>query len=197
MASQAISRHPRTRNAAGASRKSRTSGRSIAVLTVGLLPAPRGAQATSGISCSDEAIDAFNSFKLRKGGRFIVFKIGPHPETKEDQVLVEAEGASDASYDDMLAKFPDDDCRYAVFDYQYEQDGRQQDKIVFVNWWVHPLGRPRGAARARSRPAPACSGAQGAGLGWHQAQDALLLHQGGDEARLHWHRQGPAGHRPR
>merc|ERR1711916_406766 len=47
--------------------------------------------------------------------------------------LIEA-GEKDASYDDFLEELPENECRYAIFDYEFEHDGRAQSKILFIVW---------------------------------------------------------------
>lgn len=34
------------------------------------------------------------------------------------------------------------DCRYAVFDFEYEAEGVTRNKILFVVWYVAILGAP-------------------------------------------------------
>ena len=38
-------------------------------------------------------------------------------------------------YDDFCAELPDDDCRYGVYDLEYElKSGGKRNKLVFVSW---------------------------------------------------------------
>ncbi|XP_010431027.1 PREDICTED: putative actin-depolymerizing factor 11 [Camelina sativa] len=57
--------------------------------------------------------------------RFIVYKI------EDMQVIVENLGEREQSYDDFRASLPADDCRYAIFDFDYAAEGR---KTCFIAW---------------------------------------------------------------
>ena len=55
----------------------------------------------------------------------------------QTEVVVQENGESDATWDDFCAKLPDDDCRYAVFDFDYTlEDGGQRDKVILVVWYA-------------------------------------------------------------
>lgn len=44
--------------------------------------------------------------------------------------------ASQGKYDDFAAELPDNDCRYAVFDFEYQKpnDEGVRNKICFIFW---------------------------------------------------------------
>ena len=52
----------------------------------------------------------------------------------EKEVIVEEAAAPESSYDSFLAKLPEDDCRYVVYDYEYEKDGGKRNKILLITW---------------------------------------------------------------
>lgn len=71
----------------------------------------------------------FLDLKTKRNYRFIVFKIDGQ------QVVVEKLGSPDESYDDFTASLPADECRYAVFDFDFTtKENVQKSKIVFVAW---------------------------------------------------------------
>ncbi|CAL9079960.1 unnamed protein product [Musa textilis] len=89
------------------------------------------ANSASGMAVSDECKLKFLELKAKRNFRFIVFKI----EEKIQQVKVERLGQPGASYDDLTASLPDDDCRYAVFDFDFITDEKcQKSKIFFISW---------------------------------------------------------------
>nr|KYP65612.1 Actin-depolymerizing factor 7 [Cajanus cajan] len=70
----------------------------------------------------------FQELKAKRSYRFIVFKI------QEQQVVVEKLGDPSESYEDM-ASFPADECRYAVYDFDFTTDENcQKSKIFFIAW---------------------------------------------------------------
>ncbi|KAJ7004043.1 hypothetical protein NC653_009050 [Populus alba x Populus x berolinensis] len=71
----------------------------------------------------------FLELKAKRSHRFIVFKI----EEKTQQVVVETLGEPQQSYDDFTASLPIDECRYAVYDFDFTTDENvQKSKIFFV-----------------------------------------------------------------
>lgn len=61
----------------------------------------------------------------------MIFKI----DEKKKEVLVEKTGGLAESYDDFTASLPANDCRYAVFDYDFvTSDNCQKSKIFFIAW---------------------------------------------------------------
>ena len=82
----------------------------------------------------DDALSAFNKFKL--GGRnndtnYIVYKLSDD----KTQIVVEESGSA-AEYDDFINKLPENDCRYAVYDFEFELPNGEgkRNKIVFYTW---------------------------------------------------------------
>ncbi|RRT48145.1 hypothetical protein B296_00035367 [Ensete ventricosum] len=108
----------------------------LAVRTVRCAPARDDladtmANSASGMAVSDECKLKFLELKAKRNFRFIVFKI----EEKIQQVKVERLGQPGESYDDLTASLPDDDCRYAVFDFDFITDENcQKSKIFFISW---------------------------------------------------------------
>lgn len=81
------------------------------------------------MAVEDDCKLKFLDLKTKRNYRFIVFKID------EQQVVVEKLGSPDESYDDFTASLPADECRYAVFDFDFvSKENVQKSKIVFVAW---------------------------------------------------------------
>lgn len=79
----------------------------------------------------DECKLKFSELKAKRIYRFIVFKI----EEKIQQVTIEKLGSPDETYDDFTASLPADECRYAVFDFDFTTDENcQKSKIFFIAW---------------------------------------------------------------
>eukprot|EP00743_Colponemidia_sp_Colp-15_P000620 GILK01000693.1.p1 GENE.GILK01000693.1~~GILK01000693.1.p1 ORF type:complete len:150 (+),score=24.93 GILK01000693.1:40-450(+) len=84
----------------------------------------------SGIGAADSCVEKYNELKLRHNARYIIYKI---EEGREIQI--EHIGERAATYDQFLSLLPENDCRYAVFDYEFNTtDGRPQSKLVFFAW---------------------------------------------------------------
>ncbi|XP_048231712.1 actin-depolymerizing factor 1 isoform X2 [Ricinus communis] len=89
------------------------------------------ANAASGMAVHDDCKLKFLELKAKRSHRFIVFKI----EMVQKQVVVEKLGQPTDSYEDFAASLPADECRYAVYDFDYVTDENcQKSRIVFIAW---------------------------------------------------------------
>ncbi|XP_057519136.1 actin-depolymerizing factor-like [Amaranthus tricolor] len=85
----------------------------------------------SGLSIADQSKNAFLDLKRKKDHRYVIFKI----DEKKKEVVVEKTGTPAESYDDFLAALPDNDCRYAIYDFDFvTSDNCQKSKIFFFAW---------------------------------------------------------------
>lgn len=81
---------------------------------------------------TEECKNSFMEMKWKKVHRYIVFKI----DEKSGGFTVDKVGASGEGYDDLTASLPDDDCRYAVFDFDFVTvDNCRKSKIFFIAWY--------------------------------------------------------------
>lgn len=96
-----------------------------------LLPSPSQANAASGMAVHDDCKLRFLELKAKRTHRFVVFKI----EEKQKQVVVEKIGEPTGSYDEFAASLPADECRYAVYDFDFvTAENCQKSKIFFIAW---------------------------------------------------------------
>lgn len=97
-------------------------------------PSPgRQADAASGMAVDDECKRRFLELKAKRTHRFIIYRI----DEKKKMVVVEQMGEPLLSYDEFAATLPADECRYAIFDYDFvNQDNCQKSKIFFTAWYV-------------------------------------------------------------
>ncbi|OAP07314.1 ATADF5 [Arabidopsis thaliana] len=87
--------------------------------------------ATTGMRVTDECTSSFMDMKWKKVHRYIVFKI----EEKSRKVTVDKVGGAGESYHDLEDSLPVDDCRYAVFDFDFVTvDNCRKSKIFFIAW---------------------------------------------------------------
>ncbi|KAJ3054372.1 cofilin [Rhizophlyctis rosea] len=85
---------------------------------------------SSGVGVSDEAVNAFQDLKLRKRYRFIIYKMSD--DLKEIGVEKTVENAE---YNDFVKSLPANECRYCVYDFQYDTSGEGvRNKILFYVW---------------------------------------------------------------
>ena len=91
------------------------------------------ANAASGMAVEDNCKLKFLELKKRTY-RFIIFRIDGQ------QVVVEKLGNPRETYDDFTASLPADECRYAVFDFDFTtNENCQKSKIFFIAWYDIPI----------------------------------------------------------
>ena len=91
----------------------------------------RGLQATEGMDVKEECQRWFMEMKWKKVHRFVVLKI----DERSRAVLVDKVGGPGEGYEELVAALPGDDCRYAVFDFDFVTvDNCQKSKIFFIAW---------------------------------------------------------------
>ncbi|KAI8912672.1 hypothetical protein EDD86DRAFT_201989 [Gorgonomyces haynaldii] len=84
---------------------------------------------SSGVTVSDKAIVAYQDLKLKKVFKFVLFKISA------DKTTIEVEKTSEkGNYDEFVAAFPSNECRYAVYDFDYSTPDGPRNKLLFYVW---------------------------------------------------------------
>ncbi|KAL6977330.1 Actin-depolymerizing factor 2 [Sarracenia purpurea var. burkii] len=89
------------------------------------------ANAVSGMALHDDCNLKFLELKAKRTYRFIIFKI----EEEQKQILVEQVGEPTKSYEDFTASLPVNECRYAIYDFDFvTEENVQKSKIIFIAW---------------------------------------------------------------
>lgn len=86
----------------------------------------------SGIAVHDACVNLFNHIKLRSEYKWASYKLDDAGQAVVPDLL----GAPDSTYAQFLATLPPDQCRFAVFDYAYQNadTGQTSQKLVFILW---------------------------------------------------------------
>lgn len=64
--------------------------------------------------------------------KYIIF--GLSPDNKEIVVMKKSDSQS---YDDFIGDLPAQDCRWAVYDFEFDlEDGGRRNKICFYSWYA-------------------------------------------------------------
>ncbi|KAK9767500.1 cofilin, variant 2 [Basidiobolus ranarum] len=86
---------------------------------------------SSGLLVNDDCLEKFQLLKLKKQYKYIIYKLS------DDNTEIVVEVASeDGSYDDFINALPENECRYAVLDLEYEKPGEGlRNKICFYSWY--------------------------------------------------------------
>lgn len=87
--------------------------------------------ASSGMGVADHCKHTYLELQRKKVHRYVIFKI----DEKRKEVIVEKTGFPAESYDDFMAALPENDCRYAIYDFDFvTQENCQKSKIFFIAW---------------------------------------------------------------
>jgi cofilin len=85
---------------------------------------------STGVTVNDECLNVYQDLKLKKKWKYIVYKLSDDNKSIEIEKLVEQ-----GDYDQFIADLPKDDCRYAVYDFEYDTNGEGiRNKICFYVW---------------------------------------------------------------
>jgi len=86
----------------------------------------------SGVQLHKDCVPTFDELKLGKGKhKYIIFKLS------DDKKSIEVEKTSqDGDYETFIADLPENDCRYAVYDFEYDLGSGEgkRSKICFFTW---------------------------------------------------------------
>ncbi|KAF9918098.1 cofilin [Lobosporangium transversale] len=83
---------------------------------------------SSGVRPNAECLSAFQELKIGKKYKYIIYKL------TGDEITV-ADKAETATYDQFLEQLPQNDCLWAVYDFDYKtSEGGDRSKIIFFSW---------------------------------------------------------------
>ncbi|KAF7980702.1 hypothetical protein HWV62_37159 [Athelia sp. TMB] len=86
----------------------------------------------SGIGVNPECLNAFQGLKLSKKAKYIIFNLN----RDNTEIIVEKQSTS-LDYDDFLSDLPETECRWAVYDFEFEKEGAgKRNKLCFFSWCV-------------------------------------------------------------
>ena len=86
---------------------------------------------SSGVAVNDDVVAKYQELKIGHKYRYILLKMND----SLTEVVVESVAETGASYDEFVRALPPNDCRYAVFDFEFDSgEGVNRNKILFVVW---------------------------------------------------------------
>ncbi|MQL74741.1 hypothetical protein Taro_007097, partial [Colocasia esculenta] len=89
------------------------------------------ANAASGMAVNDDCKLRFLELKAKRTYRFVIYKI----DEKLKQVVVDKLGEPTLGYEDFTASLPENECRYAIYDFDFvTEENCQKSKIFFIAW---------------------------------------------------------------
>ncbi|KJA20159.1 hypothetical protein HYPSUDRAFT_68743 [Hypholoma sublateritium FD-334 SS-4] len=84
----------------------------------------------SGVGVNPDCLSAFQALKLKKEHKYIIFNLN-----KGFSEIVVEKTSSDGDYDTFLSDLPETECRWAIYDFEFEKEGAgKRNKIIFISW---------------------------------------------------------------
>jgi len=85
---------------------------------------------SSGVGVNEECLTEFQQLKLGKKSKYIIFKL-----SSDNKEIVVEKTSSSSKYDDFLEDLPENEPRYAVYDFEYQKgDEGIRNKLCFFTW---------------------------------------------------------------
>ncbi|EPZ31425.1 Actin-binding, cofilin/tropomyosin type domain-containing protein [Rozella allomycis CSF55] len=86
---------------------------------------------SSGVTVHDDCVTIFQELKLKKKYLYVIYKLTDDFKSIEVEKAVEK-----ADYNSFVNDLPSDDCRYAVYDFEFEKSASEgmRNKICFYVW---------------------------------------------------------------
>ncbi|KAK0468055.1 actin depolymerizing factor [Desarmillaria tabescens] len=85
---------------------------------------------SSGIGVNPECLSKYQELKLGKKTKYIIFAIN-----KDKTEIVVEKTSESSNYDDFIGDLPETECRWAIYDFEFEKEGAgKRNKICFFSW---------------------------------------------------------------
>jgi cofilin len=89
------------------------------------------ANASSGAAVNDECVTKFNELQAKRLHRFVTYKL-----ENSKEIVVDITGERAATYEDFTKALPENDCRFAVYDFDYmTKEEVPKSKIFYIFWY--------------------------------------------------------------
>jgi len=77
---------------------------------------------------------AYEDLKLKKKYKYLIFSMSNDFKEIIVEEPVEATSEDASSYEKFVAKLPEKECRWAVYDMEFDLGEGKRNKLVFVSW---------------------------------------------------------------
>jgi len=83
----------------------------------------------SGVAVAPNCVSTFQELKLRKQLKFIIYALN---DTKTEVVVHKTSSSFD--YEEFLGDLPENECRWAVYDFEYDNGEGKRNRLLFYSW---------------------------------------------------------------
>jgi len=92
---------------------------------------------SSGVGVSADCLTQYQELKLKKKLKFIIFKLN---DTNTEIIVDKTSTESD--YEQFLENLPEDQPRWAVYDFEYTKGEGKRNKLTFYSWYTSLSSKP-------------------------------------------------------
>lgn len=85
---------------------------------------------SSGVAVNHDCITAYQDLKLKKQFKYIIYGLN---DTKTEVVVYKKSDVSD--YEAFLNDLPEFECRWAVYDFEFDKGEGKRNKLLFYSWY--------------------------------------------------------------
>ncbi|KAJ1929896.1 cofilin [Tieghemiomyces parasiticus] len=84
---------------------------------------------SSGVTVHPDCLSEYQNLKTKRSVRYVIYKVS------DDKTQIVVDQAASTDYDEFIKALPERDCRYGVYDFEYEKPGEgKRNKICFIFW---------------------------------------------------------------
>jgi len=83
----------------------------------------------SGVGVHPNCISTYQELKLKKTLKYIIYTLN---DTRTEVVVHKTSSSSD--YEDFLLDLPETECRWAVYDYEFDNGEGKRNRLLFYSW---------------------------------------------------------------
>jgi cofilin len=88
--------------------------------------------AASGVTVQDKVVSEYNNIKIGHQHQYIQMKLTQDNKEIEIEKTVPSNACS---YEDFVKQLPDNDCRYAIYDFHFDTvNSGQRQQLIFIVW---------------------------------------------------------------
>ncbi|MFC9740530.1 actin-binding ADF family protein [Streptomyces noursei] len=81
------------------------------------------------VTVSDDCLKKFQELKRDKKLKYIVFDFN-----KDETEIIVLKSSSSWDYDEFLEDLPETECRWAVYDFEFDKGEGKRNKLLFFSW---------------------------------------------------------------
>jgi cofilin len=90
---------------------------------------------SSGVTVNQQCLETYSDLKLRKKYRYIIYRINDQSTEIIVEKTAERTGDSPAQYEELIQVLPETECRWVVYDFEFEKgDAGKRSKLMFISW---------------------------------------------------------------